>query len=99
MALQLPAALLVAALLWAGGAAAFAGTPQLAAGLVLLLLLFAAAALPWGYCISLRCATPAAAQVRAAGREPAGWLWLWARAGAGQCRVPARECEQRESTA
>ncbi|PNH12329.1 hypothetical protein TSOC_000743 [Tetrabaena socialis] len=60
---HLPAAAAVLAVLHAsGGAQPFTGSAVTAAGLGALLAGFAAAALPWGYCIALRCATPAAAQ-------------------------------------
>ncbi|GIL42631.1 hypothetical protein Vafri_563, partial [Volvox africanus] len=52
----------VVGLMLVGGTAAFVGSPELCGGLAALLMAFAAASLPWGYCIGLRCATPASAQ-------------------------------------
>jgi hypothetical protein len=53
----------VVGLMAAGQANAFSGSWERTGGLAALLIAAAAAALPWGYCIGLRCATPASAQV------------------------------------
>ncbi|GLI64061.1 hypothetical protein VaNZ11_007197 [Volvox africanus] len=52
----------IVGLMLLGGTEAFVGTSARCAGLAALLMAFAAAALPWGYCIGLRCANPASAQ-------------------------------------
>ncbi|GIL73352.1 hypothetical protein Vretifemale_3536 [Volvox reticuliferus] len=52
----------VMGLMLVGGTAAFVGSPARCGGFAALLVTFAAASLPWGYCIGLRCASPASAQ-------------------------------------